>query len=285
MANLMKGDKHPAVGLLQQKLNYFGASPQLAVDNDFGNHTRQAVQRFQQSQPALQSVYGGIAGPMTLDKLGIGFEVQQLAFKVPLMHRPSENWAAGLGVERICYSDYGYRNSDPGQTLDVRSYSGSGFRVKGYDALIGGRINLINGVFVFHSPDDTDRGQVGNNECAIFVQAFGLPQCRHWRRGPRVKDVQHIKPGTIVATMRDDCYYSDYSGRSHVAIFLSKTDRKMTTLDQWNGSDIHRETRDFRPSDLGDKDEKAKRPYNWISDADEYYVVYSTVPAERRDYA
>lgn len=284
MTTLMKGDRHPAVGLLQQKLNFLGASPPLAVDNDFGDHTRLAVRRFQENQPALDSVYGGIAGPMTLDRLGIGFAVRQLTLKLPLTHRRTENWAAGLGADRIGYSEYGYRNSDPGQVLDVRTYRGSGFRLKGYERLAGGRINVVRGVFMFHGADDPDRAEVSNNECALFVQAFGLPKCRFWLRGPRVKDVAHVLPGTVVATLRDDCYYSDHSGRSHVAIFLSKTDRKMTTLDQWNGSDIHEVTRSFQPENTGEMNPSAKRPYRWVSDADEYYILYSLAACGRKDY-
>src|SRR5260370_1142702 len=98
---LMKGDRHPAVGTLQKVLNLAGTFPPLDVDSDFGDYTQAAVQRFQDLQPQLTCMYAGAAGPQTLDALGIRLEVQSLAFKWPLVHKPSENWAAGLGVRRI----------------------------------------------------------------------------------------------------------------------------------------------------------------------------------------
>jgi hypothetical protein len=33
-----------------------------------------------------------------------------------------------------------------------------------------------------------------------------------------------LAAGTVVATLRDDKYYSDYSGRSHVGIYLAHDD-------------------------------------------------------------
>jgi Putative peptidoglycan binding domain len=288
MAALMKGDKHPAVGKLQEALNRLGATPQLVVDDDYGNFTKIAVRRFQESQPKLTCVFGGIAGTETLDRLGIRIEVEKLVLRLPLIHNASENWAAPLGVNRVGYSELGPRNSDAGQILDFVQYSGTAFVLTGYETLMGGRVALSLGVYVFHGRNDPDRVEVKSNECASLVQAFGLPQTRHWRRGPRVRDMAAVLPGTVVATMRDDRYYSDYSGRSHVAIFLRKDDHGMLTVDQWNGSDIHQEHRRFKPEDLGEQRpfplNKGERPYGWISDADEYYVVYSTEKSVHRDY-
>lgn len=93
--------------------------------------------------------------------------------------------------------------------------------------------------------------------------------------------------------MRDGFYYNDYSGRSHVAIFHKKSANFMWTVDQWNKRDIHIEQRKFlgRSSmdpecDDRDKDGKVDRnAYDWVSFADEYYVVYSTAAIQPRRYA
>src|SRR5438046_1258897 len=126
MATLMKGDRHPAVGLLQEKLNLFGASPPLAVDDDFGPHTKAAVLTFQQNSPKLSSMYGGIAGPETLDNLGIHLPVEQLVQKFPLDHNPTENWAANLSVRRVMYSavDPDPAHREPGPLDTMHEYPG-----------------------------------------------------------------------------------------------------------------------------------------------------------------
>jgi len=290
MMALLKGDNHPAVGTLQKALNLAGTFPALDIDNDFGDYTQAAVQRFQDRQPQLDCMYAGTVGPRTLDALGIRLEVESLVFKWPLVHRPSENWAAGLGVQRIMYSQMGPRysdrmtcgNSDPGDAPEIIAYTGTGFLVAGYDALVGGRITTLkNGAFVFHGQDDPDREFIKTNECALLVQAFGLPQTRYWRRGPRVVDVPNLLPGTVVATMHDDTYYNDYLDHSHVAIFLGKDLFGMRTLDQWNGSDIHREYREFMPEEVGESCWAGKA--SWVSNAAEYYVLYSDAPSVYRD--
>jgi hypothetical protein len=279
---LMKGDKHPAVGELQAALNRLGARPRLAVDNDFGNYTRKAVLDFQLSQPKLSCTYGGIAGPETLDGLGILSDVQLLALELPLFHITSENWAAPLGVRRVLYSESGFRKDAPYDVPIPINYVGTAFVLSGYESLVGGRIAVRNGVYVFHGPGDPDRVEVKKNECAALVQAFGLPQTKHWRRGPRVLDANPL-PGTVVATLRDDMYHNDYSGRSHVAIFLSKDSGGIHTLEQWNGRDIHRGYRKFKSDEFGEPDKSGK--YGWVDDGDEYYILYSTQPCVGRDYA
>jgi hypothetical protein len=73
------------------------------------------------------------------------------------------------------------------------------------------------------------------SECAALVQAFGLPNTNQWRRGPRVQDVAILAPGTVIATLGSGVYLSDYSGKSHVGIFLAKTARGIVMLDQYRG--------------------------------------------------
>jgi hypothetical protein len=176
-----------------------------------------------------------------------------------------------------------YENSDPGEAPEIIAYSGTGFLLTGYEALVGGRITTLkNGAFVFHGKEDPDREFIRTNECALFVQAFGLPRTRFWRRGPRVVDVPNLFPGTVVATMHDDIYYNDYRGHSHVAIFLGKDLYGMRTLDQWDGVDIHQEYRRFMPEDTDESDWAGKA--SWVANAAEYFVLYSDKPCDRREY-
>jgi hypothetical protein len=46
-----------------------------------------------------------------------------------------------------------------------------------------------------------------------------------------------LAPGTVIATLGTGVYLSDYSGKSHVGIFLSKTDKGLVMLDQYRGGD------------------------------------------------
>lgn len=73
------------------------------------------------------------------------------------------------------------------------------------------------------------------SECAALVQALGVPNTNRWRRGPRVQDIAVLAPGTVVATLGSGAYRSDYSGESHVGIFLGKTDTALIMLDQAKG--------------------------------------------------
>lgn len=75
------------------------------------------------------------------------------------------------------------------------------------------------------------------SECAALVQSFGVPNTNRWRRGPRVQDIESLVPGTVVATLGTGVYLSDYSGKSHVGIFLWKTGHGLAMLDQYKGGD------------------------------------------------
>lgn len=63
---LKRGDKGPAVRLLQEKLNQHGA--RLKVDGDFGSGTEQEVRNFQRKRGLMPD---GIVGPNTRKALGM----------------------------------------------------------------------------------------------------------------------------------------------------------------------------------------------------------------------
>jgi hypothetical protein len=75
----------------------------------------------------------------------------------------------------------------------------------------------------------------GKSECAALVQSLGVPNTNQWRRGPRVQDVEILAPGTVIATLGSGVYLSDYSGKSHVGIFLAKRAGGIVMLDQFAG--------------------------------------------------
>lgn len=300
---LVKGDKHPAVGILQQALNDAGARPKLEVDSDFGKHTKAAVVEYQKRTPSLNGVFGGIVCFKTMEALAIRPKVRELVSKQPLVHVETENWAKKLGASRLRFSDYSINPL----TGKLELIPGMAWQLSGYKSLIGGRIDNPNRVFTFHSKDDPDRKEVRKNECALLVQAFGCGGTRFWRRGPQVKACPDIPVGTVIATLRDGVYYSDHSGRSHVGIFLSKDDRGIKMIDQWNGRDIGLSYRKYDPRRNGDELTRRRKTskyddmtipvpapdgshlgytvahiptmkkyqYTWVSDADEYYVMYS----------
>jgi peptidoglycan hydrolase-like protein with peptidoglycan-binding domain len=67
---IQKGSKGPTLGpyvtLCQALLNYWGATPPLALDGDFGQNTYDAVMAFQKAHNIKQD---GIVGPITWGKL------------------------------------------------------------------------------------------------------------------------------------------------------------------------------------------------------------------------
>jgi hypothetical protein len=75
------------------------------------------------------------------------------------------------------------------------------------------------------------------SECAALVQSFGVSNTNRWRRGPRVQDIETLEPGTVIATLGSGVYLSDYSGKSHVGIFLRKDDLGLVMLDQFRGGE------------------------------------------------
>jgi len=84
------------------------------------------------------------------------------------------------------------------------------------------------------------------NECAQFVQIFGIPNTGAWLRGPRICDykVGELPVGAVIATLRDGKYHNDSFGRSRVGIytrhadyqaFLNRSDLNggVSMFDQW----------------------------------------------------
>ena len=96
---------------------------------------------------------------------------------------------------------------------------------------------LDEGTFVVSQGHVLYGSAADKSECAALVQAFGVPNTNRWRRGPRVQDIESLTPGTVIATLGTGVYLSDYSGKSHVGIFLRKTDLGLVMLDQFRGGD------------------------------------------------
>jgi hypothetical protein len=94
---------------------------------------------------------------------------------------------------------------------------------------------LDEGWFVVPEGHVLYRSAADKSECAALVQSLGVPSTNRWRRGPRVQDIEVLEPGTIIATLGSGVYLSDYSGKSHVGIFLRKSDLGLVMLDQFRG--------------------------------------------------
>ena len=82
-----------------------------------------------------------------------------------------------------------------------------------------------------------DDSAVARSECAALVQCLGVSNTKYWRRGPRVQQMrpQQIERGTVIATLRNGIYLSDYSGQSHVGIYLTHDAGGLWMLDQFAG--------------------------------------------------
>ncbi len=173
-------------------------------------------------------------------------------------------------------------------------YAGRGYVIHGFEKFAGWEVQLVGRRIV-------RRFQGGlRNECAQFVQMFGVPRTSNWRRGPQVG---HLAPGTIpvgtvVATLRDGVYHNDYSGRSHVGIYMghdpydpAKGDANpggVWIMDQWNGSPIAKRRKDY--SRIANKQGSvARKPWQdaagrrqtrrvgWASDGEEYFVLMTGI--------
>lgn len=169
-------------------------------------------------------------------------------------------------------------------------YEGKGYVLNDFLKLEGWEVKLVGGHMV--------RPHTGKikNECAQLVQLFGVPHTSAWRRGPQVC---HMAPGTlpvgaVVATLRNNKYYSDYSGRSHVGIYLGHDPYiraegngnagGVRLLDQYNGARIEARTKAYSTI-VGTTKIKSKKAWtdsdgdrqthrvNWIKDGEEYFVL------------
>lgn len=299
-------------GLINTKFGFLRLKP----DGHFGAKTRDAVIDFQK-RVKLKS--DGVVGPRTLAALhshdasgtpvpaagsSDKFSLPDLeAFFANLRKTASPVWPV-TGVAKPSSTSVSapvpavvkatdFRNF---QRIGFNGYAGQGYVIKDYTKFEGCAIQLIPTKVVVGVTDAMPVGM--KNECAQFVQYFGLPRTDTWRRGPRVCDFKpgELFPGTVVATLRDGKYYSDYSGRSHVGIYLSHTDYSeylasggsgsgsVTLLDQWNGTRIGRHSKTYKVE--ADKEgKKSKKSWtdaagivhtnrvSWTSDGEEYYVL------------
>ena len=282
---LMRGDRDPAVRPLQEALNRRGASPRLSVDGDFGRHTHAAVIDFQKKTPEIQNVTGGVAGEKTLRALAFDERVC-LPMRRPRVAGPisrpahedaSPDWRKelGLGFERV---SYGNLCMDP-NTETLAPVPGLAYVVSGCEKLAGSRVTCPDGVWLRHGPADPDRTLQDRNECALYPQCFGVSRCGTWRRGPQVMKLApaSLRPGTVVATMRDGVYHSDYSGRSHVGVFDSfamQGDKVVGFYlwEQYNGADIGRVLKKFGEPYVWWTYEKKSHPENDIPNIDTGYA-------------
>ncbi len=179
--------------------------------------------------------------------------------------------------------------------IGFADYAGQGYVIKDFSKFEGGAIQLLPKQVIVQAQDAMPQGL--KNECAQFVQYFGIPNTRSWKRGPRVCDFKpsELPVGTVVATLRDGKYYSDYSGRSHVGIYLSHDDYSsylesssssagVTLLDQWNGTRIGKHSKKYmaEADAVGNKSKKSwtdssgivhTKRVKWTSDGEEYYVL------------
>ncbi len=190
-----------------------------------------------------------------------------------------------------------FTDSSRYQRIRFDGYEGRGWVVKGFEELRGKQIHEIGGGRFAINPVGASP-LFHNNECVALVKYFGLPATSTWRRGPQVCDFAPgtLPVGTVVATLRDGAYHSDYSGRSHVGIYISHDDHAswsassrpnagVQLFEQWNKAIIgkHPIKRYAVNADaIGNKARKAwrdgsgqlhTRRVSWTADGEEYYVV------------
>jgi hypothetical protein len=131
-------------------------------------------------------------------------------------------------------------------------FVGNAYRVEGLDGLLtklglrdvpeeaASRMRIApldEGNFVVPEGHVLYNTAADKSECAALVQTLGVPNTNQWRRGPRVQDIEFLPRGTVIATLGTGVYLSDYSGKSHVGIFLSKDDHGLWMLDQYRGGE------------------------------------------------
>lgn len=326
MKAMRRGDRGLSVRSMQGLINSKFGKNLLKPDGDFGLKTEEAVKDFQKRSGLIVD---GVVGNNTLTALnghgpkpkpaaggGGGFDLfsmaelqqffssiggapQQSRFPSPLGQRPTPIAAVqpkppaqtGGGQTTRIAKPSDNKNFTP---VSYNGYSGQGYIIKDFRRFVGSAIKLIGGVQVVGPNDPFPAGM--KNECAQFVQYFGVPRTTTWKRGPRVCDLKasEIAEGTVVATLRDGKYHSDYSGRSHVGIYLSHdsytdylNDKKsgaVTIMDQWNGARIGQRSKRYavEADKEGSKSKKSWTDANgivhtkrvsWTSDGEEYYVL------------
>lgn len=230
---------------------------------------------------------------------------------------PCDNQAAKSGERAVKGFKCGFydglmKNEEPDKTetigtlektkkqfdrISFDGFQGRGYVVKDFKKYQGGAIQLRPHVKIL-SPPTPIPGDF-KNECASLVQYFGLPHTTKWQKGPRVSDLEpgSLPEGTIVATLREGKYHSDYSGRSHVGIYLSHDDHPeylktksqiagVSLFDQYNGNPIQaRSYPYYKDADMVKG--TAKKPWKdsdgkqhtgrvqWMKDGEEYFALLS----------
>ena len=332
---LRKGDKGKAVREIQGLLNSRAGKLVLKPDGDFGGKTETAVKEF---QTKMKFKVDGIVGPKTWDALHndalvakfdncftvhdwfsltelqkffseLAPHVQQSGVstvaKTPQTHKPpapttqsvktpdaSKNTgtiSAPAIVKQTDFKNY--------QRTTFHGHIGQGFVIKDFKKFEGGAIQLRPSIKIIEKSETLPNGF--KNECASYVQYFGIPNTKGWLRGPRVCDFKpgELPEGTVVATLRDGKYYSDYSGRSHVGIYLGhddytsylsskNTSAGVSIMEQYNGAKIRRDTKKYSvdANELGKPLSKSNcwtdvngvvraNRASWGKDGEEYYVL------------
>jgi|GEM_PF-3651061 len=326
---LRKGDKGKAVREIQGLLNSRAGKIVLKPDGDFGGKTETAVKEF---QTKMKLRADGVVGPKTWDALHKEslvanfdncisvhdwFSLTELqkffdGLTPNVKHQekaqpPSQKPATPVKAQAVKTADTSKNNASTSvpaivkqtdfkryQRTSFHGYTGLGYVIKDFKKFEGGAIQLRPEVTIIKP-----KGVIPNgfkNECASYVQYFGIPNTKTWLRGPRVCDFKpgELPEGTVVATLRDGKYYSDYSGRSHVGIYLGHDDYSnyllsnnksvgVTLMDQYNDNQIARRKKYYAvdadkegnstSSWTDSKGAAHKKRVSWGKDGEEYYVL------------
>jgi hypothetical protein len=208
--------------------------------------------------------------------------------------RPSAPRGGGGGAARTPAVTMGAEGGKF-RRVSFDGYEGRGWVLKNFTDMRGKQVRELGGGRFAVNPVGGARW--GLNECVHLVKYFGVPYTGDWRRGPQVCDMAPgtLPVGTVIATLRDNKYHSDYSGRSHVGIYLGHDDHQeflatnsattgVRMLNQWNGALVQMSTQRYSviADQVGKKSKKAwtdgdgRRRTNrvsWTKDGEEYYVV------------
>jgi hypothetical protein len=105
---------------------------------------------------------------------------------------------------------------------------------------------------------------IGDGHCVAYVRlAADTPHTSQWRRGERVHDVDHVPPGTVIATFgKDGRYENRTDGSSHAAILVMVQNSGLQVWDQWVGHPVAIRVIRF----------KGRQPPA-CDDGDQFYVV------------
>ncbi|MEG3086527.1 BPSL0067 family protein [Sphingomonas sp. PB4P5] len=312
MQVLRRGDHGPAVREIQGNLRRAGAK--IDIDGVFGLKTEQAVKAL---QAARHLPADGLVGPRTRGALlrrpaqpkpagadafnpaAFGAWLARLPGMIydavtpdePVAGRQQTPAASAPRAAAPPKAAVGKPVVSPGQNRKHRriafpNYAGRGYILQDFEQYDGYAIRLVGGVSV--APWDPKK--LIKNECAQFVQFFGVPRTREWRAGPQVchQEPGSIPVGTVVATLRDGMYHNDYSGRSHVGIYLghdplTKKGGGVLLLDQFNKNPIRRRLKryDVDANEAGRATKawtdaagkKHDHRVHWSADGEEYFVL------------